>query len=89
MKEIAIFTLNGCFHCTELKNKLRKQSIFFHDVEITKNRKLWKKIIDQTGDERVPTVFIPNNKYGNGLVYTPGRDFQDIDEIIEIIKNNI
>jgi len=89
MSEIAVFTLNGCVHCAELKNKLRKQSIHFHDIEITKNRVLWESIISQTGDDILPTVFIQTDKEGNGQVYTPGRDFQDIDEVIEIIKNNI
>lgn len=89
MNQLAIFTLNGCAHCTELKNKLREQSIFFHDIEIGKNRDLWKKIVSQTGYDILPTVFIQTDEEGNGLVYTPGRDFQDIDEIIEIIKNNI
>jgi len=89
MNQLAIFTLNGCSHCTELKNKLREQSIFFHDIEITKNRELWEKIVEQTGEDILPTVFIQTDDEGNGLVYTPGRDFQDIGEIIQIIKNNI
>ena len=89
MKTIVIFTLNGCVHCAELKKKLADLSMPFHDIEITKNRDLWNKIIDQTGYDILPTVYIQEDNEGNGLVYTPGRDFQDNDEMIEIIKRSI
>ena len=67
--------------------KLKELTIPFHDVEITLNRQLWDKIVLQTGDDSTPTIFIQDDKDGSGLVYTPGRDFQSPDEIIEIIKN--
>ena len=86
MKTIAIFTLNGCIHCAELKEKLKELTIPFHDIEITKNRTIWEKVIAQTGYDILPTIFIPIDNEDNGLVYTPGRDFQSIDDIIEIIK---
>jgi glutaredoxin len=88
MKTICIFTLNECVHCAELKSKLTEQSIPFKDIEITKNRELWNQVINQTGYDTLPTVFIRNDD-GSGVVYTPGRDFQDVNEIIEIIKKNI
>lgn len=86
MKTILVFTLNGCTHCNELKEKLNELNIIFHDIEITKNRNLWESIIYQTGYDVLPTIFIQTDNEGNGLVYTPGRDFQDINEIVEIIK---
>jgi glutaredoxin len=89
MKTIVVFTLNGCIRCSELKAKLKEQNIAFHDIEITKNSKLWNGVVAQTGHDVLPTVFIPEDGEGNGLVYNPGRDFQTVDEIIEIIKNNI
>jgi glutaredoxin len=86
---ITIFTLNGCAHCAELKEKLKELAIPFHDIEITKNRPIWETVITQTGYDLIPTIFISTDNEGNGLVYTPGRDFQSIDDIIEIIKSNI
>jgi len=87
MKKILVFTLNGCVHCQELKEKLTELSIPFDDVEITLNRKLWDYVISQTGYDLLPTVFIKDGDDSSGLIYTPGRDFQSNDEIIEIIKN--
>jgi glutaredoxin len=89
MKTILVFTLNGCERCAELKNKMKELNVSFHDVEITKNRKLWNAVKGQIGYDILPTVFIQIDDIGNGTVYTPGRDFQDVNEIIEIIKKNI
>jgi glutaredoxin len=87
MKNVYIFTLNGCLHCTYIKTKLTELSILFHDIEITQNRQLWEQIISQTGYDITPTILIQESNDNSGLVYIPGRDFQSSDEIIEIIKN--
>lgn len=89
MTQIAVFTLNGCEMCISLKVRLKEESIPFHDIEINLNRDIWEAVLAQTNDDAVPTVFIQNDHEGNGLVYTPGRDYHEIDEIIEIIKKNI
>jgi len=89
MKNVLIFTINGCSHCRELKTKLNEQSIPFKDIEITLNRSLWKQVVEQTGFDILPTVFIQNENDGGGTVYIPGRDFQTNDEMVEIIKKNI
>jgi len=89
MNQVAVFTLNGCVFCRDLKDKLTAEGIHFHDIEITKNREIWEQILSQTEDDALPTVFIQTDKEGNGLVYSPGRDFYELDEIVEIIKKNI
>jgi len=89
MNQVAVFTINGCDFCQDLKQKLTKENIHFHDIEITKNREIWEQILTETGDDALPTVFIQTDNEGNGSVYTPGRDFYEIDDIVEIIKKNI
>ena len=89
MKNILIFTLDDCGYCYELKKKLISDSIKFHNINIIKNRKLWEQVSTQINDDVVPTVFIQENDNGDGLVYVPGRDFNDLDEIVKIIKRNI
>jgi glutaredoxin len=89
VKSIYVFTLNNCPYCQELKDKLNESSISFHDVEISKNKELWQSIVVQTGYDLLPSVFIRNENDIDGLIYTPGRDFQDLNEIIEIIKSII
>ena len=85
--DIVIFTLNGCSHCKNLKNRLNELNIPFIDVEIGQNQKLWDQVVEQTGHNVLPTVFIKKENTEEGPVYVPGRDYETEDEIVEILKN--
>jgi glutaredoxin len=84
---IIIFSLNGCSHCKNLKNRLTELEIPFIDVEIGQNQKLWDQVVEQTGHNVLPTIFIKKENSEEGPVYVPGRDYQIEDEIVEILKN--
>jgi glutaredoxin len=84
---IVIFTLNGCSHCKNLKGRLNDLEISYIDVEIGENQKLWDQVVQQTGHNVLPTVFIKKENSDEGPVYVPGRDYHNEDEIVEIIKN--
>jgi glutaredoxin len=84
---IVIFSLNGCIHCKNLKNRLVELEIPFIDVEIGQNQKLWDQVVEQTGHNVLPTIFIKKENSEEGPVYIPGRDYQTEDEIVEILKN--
>ena len=86
---VIIFTLNGCGHCLELKNRLDENQIPYQEAEITLNRPIWNQVIDQTGLDILPTIFIRQEGIDSGPVYIPGRDYQTTDEIVEIIKSHI
>jgi glutaredoxin len=83
---IIVFTLNGCGHCKNLKKRLSDISIPFTEIEIGKNEKIWNQVVEQTGHNVLPTVFIKKEDSEDGPVYIPGRDYQNEDEIVEIIK---
>ena len=89
MKTITIFTKEHCLFCQMLKKKLTDQLIPFRDVDVKKNPELWAQVFEQTGNRSLPTVFIKDESDDTGTVYVPGRDFQNDNELIEIIKSNI
>ena len=59
------------------------------DIEITKNESIWNEVVNQTGYNILPTVYIRKDDGDEGPVFVPGRDFKNDDEIIEIIKRYI
>lgn len=89
MKSVIIFTKEHCLFCGMLKKKLTDQSIPFRDVDVKKNPELWSQVIEQTGSDLLPTAVIKNENDDIGTVYVPGRDFQNDNELLEIIKSNI
>ena len=88
-KTLVIFTLNGCGHCQKLKKRLSENDLSFDEVEINSNKNLWEQVVQQTGHNVLPTVFIKEEQKDTGLVYVPGRDYSNEDEIFEIIQKHL
>lgn len=87
--QIIVFTLNGCSHCTILKTKFTEESIPFTEIEITANQKIWDKVVEQTGHNVLPTVFIKKEDTDVGLIFIPGKDFKNPEELIPKIKKHL
>ena len=85
--KLILFTLNGCGHCKNLKGKLKELSVPFTEIDVDSNQKLWDQVVEQTGHNVLPTVFIKKENTDEGPVYVPGRDYKTEDEIVEILKN--
>jgi glutaredoxin len=87
--KIVVFTLNGCGHCVELKTKFKENHIPFQEIEIGSNQKLWDQVVNQTGHNSLPTVFVGLEGGESGPVFVPGRDYKDKDELLEMIKSYV
>jgi len=85
---IVIFTLDNCIHCTSLKKRLKKEKIPYVDIDIDSNQNIWNQVINQTGHNVVPSVFVKSDDIEEGPIYVPGKDFEDENTIVEIIKTH-
>jgi glutaredoxin len=86
-KNLLIFTMYGCPHCISLKNRLNELNIDFIDVDVDSNDNIWQQVVNQTKQNIIPMIFFQNNDTNYGQIFIPGTDYQDEDEIIEIIKS--
>ena len=84
--ELFIFTLSDCIHCQDLKTRLGNVKLSFKEFEINKNKSFWEEIVKQTGEDIVPTVYLKDNKDEKTYIFIPGKDFNNGDEAINIIK---
>jgi glutaredoxin len=84
--EVIVFTLNGCKHCSDLLSKLNEINIDVTEIEISQNKEIWDTVVSQTGHNILPSIFIKTNEDDTGPIYIPGRDFQNQEEIVEIIQ---
>jgi len=78
----------GCVYCLELARNLNDLNIEHTNLRIDKNHHIWAQIVAQTGCSDVPAVFITEDS-STGRIIMPERDYQTIEELIEIIKNEI
>lgn len=87
--KLILFTLNGCYHCKTLKERLKNESIPFTELEVNSHEKLWDQVVSQTNLDYLPTFFIRQEGTNTGPVFCPTRDFNDEDDAIKIIKKYI
>jgi glutaredoxin len=87
MNVLVIFTLDGCSHCVDLKKKLDILKIQYVEIEVTKNKQIWDKVVEQTGHNSLPSVYISLDGGDSGPIFVPERDYETQDELIEKIKN--
>ena len=83
--EVFVFSLSDCIHCKDLKTKLNNSKISFKDLDIDQHESIWEEILKQTGDNVVPTVCLYDGNE-KAHIFVPGKDFNNGDEVIEIIK---
>lgn len=93
MKEIllAIFTMKGCPHCTTFKELLNKSDIKYSELDIDKYSKEYDMFVQKTGgNEYVPAFMVIEiiDNQNNFHYYAPERDYEELEDAIEIIQNH-
>ena len=78
---ITIYTSSTCGYCKQLKDELNKNDIEFKEKLISEFTVEWQDVVNLTGLPTTPTI-----KYKEEC-FVPGRDFQNPDNLINIIKN--
>ena len=84
--------MDGCPFCTMMKDKLKESNINFHDRDIDEHKEEYDLFVEITESDYVPAFMIiegDEQKQPITSLYAPDRDFNDLDEGIEIIKNKM
>lgn len=87
--KLIVFTMKTCGACKFLKKKLKQTNIEFLDVDIDEFQQLWDKVVEQTNNDYVPTVYIVKENQDEGIIFSPGRDYDDPDDLIKKILDNL
>ena len=89
MKQIVIYSQNGCSHCSELKNLLEQEGIAYTVTDIDNKKEDWQVISESTGNEYVPQVLIVDPSDESGRILAPDRDFDDVSECVQHIMTEL
>jgi glutaredoxin len=84
--------MNGCPFCSMMKDKLIESDIKFYERDIDVHKDEYDLFVEITENDYVPAFMIiegDDEKQPITSLYAPDRDFNDLDEGIEIIKNKM
>ena len=78
-----MFSMKGCPHCDNLKNKLKENSIEFVEIDIDENELLYERFSKKVNNEFLPAILVGKT------AYVPEKSFTTIDEAVELVKKHI
>jgi glutaredoxin len=83
--------MKGCPYCEQLKGKLKEERFEFIERDIEENSEEYDLFVEITENEYVPAFMIIEDDENNqsSKLFAPERDFNTLDEGIEIIKKEI
>ncbi len=81
--------MEGCPFCTQMKDKLVESDIFFVERDINEHKDEYDMFVEITENDFVPAFMIVETTDESAKLFAPDRDFQDINEAFEIIKQQI
>jgi glutaredoxin len=90
-KVVVLFTMKGCAFCEQFKNMLKEEKIEFVNRDIVENKDEYDMFVKATSNDFVPSFMViesPNNNPISHL-YAPGRDYEELDKAVSIIKEHI
>jgi glutaredoxin len=85
-KNVYLFKMDTCPHCTELHELLNKSGIKHKMINIDKHEKLFESVMNNTGFDHVPQILV--NEW-NGVEFINSKfvaDFDTLDEAVEQIE---
>ena len=89
MVTVCVFTMKGCPHCKQLKDRLTKEDIDFVEYNVDEHQALWLQIVSQLKNELLPTVFLKNDETYSGIVLMPNITVKDEDDMVQKIIENL
>ncbi|MDP4708852.1 MAG: glutathione S-transferase N-terminal domain-containing protein [Rickettsiaceae bacterium] len=76
--KVMLYSKTGCGYCDKAKALLQSRGIPYEVVELTNNKDLIIKLVNQTGQNTVPYVFV-NDEFIGGY-----QDLQELDKAGEL-----
>jgi glutaredoxin len=81
--KVKVFSMKGCPHCVNLKNKLIENNIEFIDLDIDENELLYETFSKKVDNEYLPAILMDRT------AFVPEKSFNTIDEAVELVKKHL
>jgi glutaredoxin len=87
-KVLILYTMKGCPYCTMIKEKLDEEKIDYIERNIDDHKDEYDLFVEVTENDFLPSFMIIESPMNNPKtkLFAPERDFNEIDEGVEIIR---
>ena len=88
-KKLVVYTMKNCQWCQQFKNKLKENNVKFYNRDIEKHKEEYELFVEITQNDFVPSFMIVDEESESAELFAPDRDYNDINEALDIIKDKI
>ncbi len=89
-KLLILFTMKGCPYCDMMKEQLIESDIEYYERDIDEYKEEYDLFVEVTENDFVPAFMIIESvdETPNTMLFAPERDFNEIDEGVNIIREH-
>lgn len=81
--------MDGCPYCMDFKKMLDDNKIEYSELDINEHNEEYEMFVEITKNEYVPAFMIIEDGGEKVEFFAPDRDYEELDQALEIIKNKI
>ena len=89
MKQIVVFSMEGCSHCQEFKKMLSENSVEYVNRDIHEHSDEYQ-MFSKVKNDLVPAfMIVDGDDTSKSGLYAPDQDYETLEEALNIIKEKL
>lgn len=89
MKQLVVFTMEGCSHCQDFKNILTENNVEFVNRDIDKHSDEYQMFARVKNDLVPAFMIVDAEDTSKSGLFAPDQDYQTLEEALNIIKERL
>jgi len=89
MKQVVLYSMKGCPFCDQMKDLLKESNVDYIERDIDEYEREYDTFVEATGNDYIPAfmlIYHEGEQVTDGKLMAPDRDFDDIHEALEKVK---
>ncbi len=90
MKKVILYTMKGCPWCQMMKDELKEARVKYIERDIDNHKDEYDFFVEATSNDYLPAfmlITINKGESSDVKLMAPDRDFKEISEAVEKVKN--
>jgi glutaredoxin len=90
MKKVILYTMKGCPWCQIMKDELKEARVKYVERDIDDHKDEYDILVEATSNDYLPALMLITINKGESSdvkLLAPDRDFKEISEAVEKVKN--